>query len=42
MVEVFMISQHGENKLKQFIDKLKKFHPTIKFTCDILEKEFTF
>ena len=30
----FMIWHHGENELKQFIDKLNKFHPTIKFTCD--------
>ena len=28
-----MIWHHGENELKQFIDKLNKFHPTIKFTC---------
>ena len=30
----FMIWHQGENELKQFIDKLNKFHPTIKFTCD--------
>ena len=29
-----MIWHHGENELKQFIDKLNKFHPNIKFTCD--------
>ena len=29
-----MIWHHGENEVEQFIDKLKKFHPTIKFTCD--------
>ena len=32
--DIFMIWHHGENELKQFIDKLNKFHPTIKFTCD--------
>ena len=32
--DIFMIQHHGENKLKQFIDKLNKFHPAIKFTCD--------
>ena len=26
--------RHIENELKQFIDKLNKFNPTIKFTCD--------
>ena len=28
-----MIWHHGKNELKQFIGKLNKFHPTIKFTC---------
>ena len=32
--DIFMIWHHEENELKQFIDKLNKFHPTIKFTCD--------
>ena len=31
--DIFMIWHHGENELKQFIDKLNKFHPTKKFTC---------
>ena len=31
---IFMIWHHWENELKQFIDKLNKFNPTIKFTCD--------
>ena len=26
--------QHGEDELKIFLDKLKIFHPTIKFTCE--------
>ena len=29
-----MIWHHGENELKQFIVKVNKFHPIIKFTCD--------
>ena len=29
-----MIWHHEENELKQFIVKVNKFHPTIKFTCD--------
>lgn len=37
-----MIWHHGGNELKQFIEKLNKFYPTIMFTCttdvqDILE-----
>ena len=32
--DIFMIWHHRENELKQFIDKLNKFHPTIKITCD--------
>ena len=31
---IFMIWHHGENELKQYIDKLNKFHPNIKFSCD--------
>ena len=27
-----MIWHHGEYELKQFINKVNKFHPTIKFT----------
>ena len=32
--DIFMIWYHGENQLKQFIDKLNKLHPTKKFTGD--------
>ena len=32
--DIFVIWHHRENELKQFIDKLNKFHPTIKITCD--------
>ena len=31
---IFMIWHQGENELKQFMIKLSKFRPTIKFTCD--------
>ena len=31
---IFLIWYHGEYELKQFFDKLNKFHPTMKFTCD--------
>ena len=37
-----MIWHDGENELKQFIDKLSKFHPTIKFTCDYYRERFYF
>ena len=30
-IYIFIIWHHGENELKQLIDKLNKFHPTIKF-----------
>ena len=31
--DIFLIWDHGENELKQFIEKLSEFHPTRKFTC---------
>ena len=37
-----MIWQHGENELKQFIDKFNKFHPSIKFTCDYFRERVHF
>ena len=37
-----MICHHGENELKQFIDKLNKFHPTKKFTCDYSQETVHF
>ena len=30
--DIFFIWEHGENKLKSFLDKINKVHPTIKFT----------
>ena len=29
-----MIWQHGEDKLKIFLEKLNNFYPSIKFTCN--------
>ena len=29
---IFFLWEHDENKLKSFIDKIDKVHPTIKFT----------
>ena len=37
-----MVWIHGENELKQFIDKLNKFHPTVKFTCDYCREKVHF
>ena len=28
--DIFFLWEHGENKLKSFIDKIDKVHPTIK------------
>ena len=32
--EIFFLWEHGQNKLKSFIDKIDKVHPTIKFTAE--------
>ena len=37
-----MIWHHRENDLKKLIDKLTKFHPTIKFTCDYCRERVHF
>ena len=34
MDDIFFLWEHGENKLKSFIDKINKVHPTIKFTAE--------
>ena len=31
---IFFVWEHGEEKLKSFIDKINKMHSTIKFTAD--------
>ena len=33
-VYLLFLWEHGENKLKSFIDKINKAHPTIKFTAE--------
>ena len=30
--DIFLLREHGENKLKIFLDKITQVHPTIKFT----------
>ena len=32
--DIFYLWEHGENKLKSFIDKISKVHPTITFTAE--------
>ena len=32
--DIFFLWEHGENKLKSFLDKINKVHPTIKFTAE--------
>ena len=32
--DIFFLWEHGENKLKSFIDKINKVHPTIKYTAE--------
>ena len=31
---IFSLWEHGENKLKSFLDKINKVHPTIKVTAE--------
>ena len=31
---IFLLWEHGENKLKSFLDKTNEVHPTIKFTAE--------
>ena len=31
---IFFLWEHGDNKLKSFIDKINQVHPTIKFTTE--------
>ena len=32
--DIFFLWEHGENKLKSFLDKINEVHPTIKFTAE--------
>ena len=40
--DIFFIWEHGEEKLKEFIDVLNKKHPTIKFTAEWSKKQINF
>ena len=31
--DIFLFWRHGEEKLKEFLDILNRYHPSIKFTC---------
>ena len=32
--DIFFILEHGEESLEKILNKLKSFHPTIKFTAE--------
>ena len=36
--DIFFLWEHGEEKLKSFIDNINKMHPTIKFMADWSKK----
>ena len=40
--DIFIIWEHGEEKLKEFLEHLNKQHPTIKFTFDYSSIEINF
>ena len=40
--DIFFIWEHGEEKLKEFIDVLNKKHPTIKFTAEWSKTNYFF
>ena len=40
--DIFFIWEHGEEKLKEFIDVLNKKHPTIKFTSEWSKTQINF
>ena len=40
--DIFMIWSHGFLELKQFINRINNYHPTIKFTYDQHKKEIPF
>ena len=42
MFDIFFIWEHGEKKLKEFIDVLNKKHPTIKFTEEWSKTQINF
>ena len=40
--DIFFIWEHGEEKLKEYIDMLNKKHPTIKFTSEWSKTQINF
>ena len=40
--DIFFIWEHGEEKVKEFIDVLNKKHPTIKFTAEWSKTQINF
>ena len=40
--ETFFIWEHGEESLRDAIDQVKLFHPTIKFTAEYSKEEVNF
>ena len=40
--DIFFIWNHGEKRLEQFIQKLNKFHPNIKFTHESSKEDVSF
>ena len=40
--DIIFLWEHGEEKLKTFIDNINKMHPTIRFTADWSKTSITF
>ena len=40
--DIFFIWEHGEESLKEFINEINSFHPTIKFTADWSKEKVNF
>ena len=41
MIYIF-IREHGEESLKEFINEINSFHPTVKFTADWSKEKVIF
>ena len=40
--DIFFILEHGEESLKEFINEINSFHPTIRFTADCSKEKVNF
>ena len=40
--DIFMICQHGDNRLEIFLEKLNNLHPSIKFTCEYSQENVNY